>query len=46
MYTAVILVLNPFFYSLRNEDIKRALKRHFGIEVRKTPLILTLKKCP
>ncbi|ELR51247.1 hypothetical protein M91_09830, partial [Bos mutus] len=31
MYTVVIPMLNPFIYSLRNKDIKRALKRVCGI---------------
>ncbi|XP_069335152.1 olfactory receptor 7A10-like [Eulemur rufifrons] len=29
MYTVVTPMLNPFIYSLRNKDIKRALKRFF-----------------
>ncbi|XP_059551156.1 olfactory receptor 7A10-like [Myotis daubentonii] len=31
MYTVVTPMLNPFIYSLRNRDIKRALKRFFGM---------------
>ncbi|XP_039724593.1 olfactory receptor 7A17 [Pteropus medius] len=31
MYTVVTPMLNPFIYSLRNEDIKGALKRFFGL---------------
>ncbi|XP_039739060.1 olfactory receptor 7A17 [Pteropus medius] len=31
MYTVVTPMLNPFIYSLRNENIKRALKRFFGM---------------
>ncbi|XP_016074091.1 PREDICTED: olfactory receptor 7A17-like [Miniopterus natalensis] len=31
MYTVVTPMLNPFIYSLRNKDIKRALKRFFGM---------------
>jgi olfactory receptor len=27
MYTVVTPMLNPFFYSLRNRDISRSLKR-------------------
>ncbi|XP_015427947.1 PREDICTED: olfactory receptor 7A5-like [Myotis davidii] len=30
MYTVVTPMLNPFIYSLRNNDIKRALERFFG----------------
>ncbi|XP_045659849.1 olfactory receptor 7A17-like [Ursus americanus] len=33
MYTVVTPMLNPFIYSLRNTDIKRALKRIFGVPV-------------
>ncbi|XP_025839322.2 olfactory receptor 7A17-like [Vulpes vulpes] len=33
MYTVVTPMLNPFIYSLRNKDIKRALKRTLGIPV-------------
>ncbi|XP_044773667.1 olfactory receptor 7A17-like [Neomonachus schauinslandi] len=33
MYTVVTPMLNPFIYSLRNRDIKRALKRIIGIPV-------------
>ena len=31
MYTVVTPMLNPFIYSLRNRDIKRALKRITGV---------------
>ena len=31
MYTIVTPMLNPFIYSLRNKDIKRALKRVLGM---------------
>ncbi|XP_004688281.1 PREDICTED: olfactory receptor 7A17-like [Condylura cristata] len=33
MYTVVTPMLNPFIYSLRNKDIKRALKRFFVKEI-------------
>ncbi|XP_045847824.1 olfactory receptor 7A17-like [Meles meles] len=33
MYTVVTPMLNPFIYSLRNTDIKRALKRIIGFPV-------------
>ena len=47
MYTVVTPMLNPFIYSLRNKDIKRALKRFFGMEsFIKGPFSLGLKKCP
>ena len=32
MYTVVTPMLNPFIYSLRNKDIKGALKRFIGVE--------------
>ncbi|KAJ1060419.1 hypothetical protein K5549_013014 [Capra hircus] len=38
MYTVVTPMLNPFIYSLRNKDIKRALKR--------APPVVVLKKFP
>uniref|UniRef100_A0AAA9TS10 Olfactory receptor n=1 Tax=Bos taurus TaxID=9913 RepID=A0AAA9TS10_BOVIN len=31
MYIVVTPMLNPFIYSLRNKDIKRALRRFFGV---------------
>ena len=47
MYTVVTPMLNPFIYSLRNKDIKRALKRFFGMETfKKRPFSLGLKKYP
>ncbi|XP_032159710.1 olfactory receptor 7A17-like [Mustela erminea] len=33
MYTVVTPMLNPFIYSLRNKDIRRALKRILGVPV-------------
>ncbi|XP_057566220.1 olfactory receptor 7A17-like [Hippopotamus amphibius kiboko] len=33
MYTVVTPMLNPFIYTLRNKDIKRALKRIIGMAV-------------
>ncbi|XP_037363859.1 olfactory receptor-like protein OLF4 [Talpa occidentalis] len=38
MYTVVTPMLNPFIYSLRNKDIKRALKRFFVKEITKGQL--------
>ncbi|KAM5232315.1 olfactory receptor 7A10-like [Hipposideros larvatus] len=46
MYTVVTPMLNPFIYSLRNKDIKGALKRFFGMTDIKRTLMLRLKKCP
>ncbi|XFF79994.1 olfactory receptor-like protein OLF4 [Ovis aries] len=44
MYTVVTPMLNPFIYSLRNKDIKRALKRFFDMETFiKQPFVLGLK---
>ena len=44
MYTVVTPMLNPFIYSLRNKDIKRALKRFFGmVTFIKQPFVLGLK---
>ncbi|XP_070273115.1 olfactory receptor-like protein OLF4 [Myotis yumanensis] len=45
MYTVVTPMLNPFIYSLRNKDIKRALKRLLGMAAIKGRLVLGLKKC-
>ncbi|XP_057564367.1 olfactory receptor 7A17-like [Hippopotamus amphibius kiboko] len=45
MYTVVTPMLNPFIYSLRNKDIKRALTRFFEMAAIKQPLVLGLKKC-
>ncbi|XP_007526061.2 olfactory receptor 7A10-like [Erinaceus europaeus] len=44
LYTVVTPMLNPFIYSLRNKDIKGALKRFFGISVLKVPISLGLHK--
>ncbi|XP_005336370.2 olfactory receptor 7A17 [Ictidomys tridecemlineatus] len=46
MYMVVTPMLNPFIYSLRNKDIKRALKSLLGRETLKVPIVLRLKKCP
>ncbi|KAK1342610.1 hypothetical protein QTO34_015376 [Cnephaeus nilssonii] len=40
LYTVVTPMLNPFIYSLRNKDIKRALKRFFGMAGTKGTIIL------
>ncbi|XP_059551440.1 olfactory receptor 7D4-like [Myotis daubentonii] len=45
MYTVVTPMLNPFIYSLRNKDLKRALKRMLGMAAMKGQLVLGLKKC-
>ncbi|ELV09822.1 olfactory receptor 7A10 [Tupaia chinensis] len=42
MYTVVTPMLNPFIYSLRNKDIKRALKTVFGRETVKGSMTLSL----
>ncbi|CAK6445400.1 unnamed protein product [Pipistrellus nathusii] len=44
MYTVVTPMLNPFIYSLRNKDIKRALRRFFGMAGTKGIIMLRLKK--
>nr|XP_020007681.1 olfactory receptor 7A17-like [Castor canadensis] len=46
MYSVVTPMLNPFIYTLRNKDIKRALKRLFQIKIIKGPVVLRLKKDP
>ncbi|CAK6445462.1 unnamed protein product, partial [Pipistrellus nathusii] len=40
MYTVVTPMLNPFIYSLRNKDIKRALQRFLGREALQGPSVL------
>ncbi|XP_054574297.1 olfactory receptor 7A10-like [Eptesicus fuscus] len=45
MYTVLTPMLNPFIYSLRNKDIKRALKRLVVIVAIKVPIVLGLRKC-
>ncbi|XP_059551447.1 olfactory receptor-like protein OLF4 [Myotis daubentonii] len=45
MYTVVTPMLNPFIYSLRNKDLKMALKRLLGMAAMKGRIILGLKKC-
>ncbi|XP_026346623.2 olfactory receptor-like protein OLF4, partial [Ursus arctos] len=39
MYMVVSPMLNPFIYSLRNKDIKRALMRFSGMTVLKGPIV-------
>ena len=46
MYTVVTPMLNPFIYSLRNKDLKGALKRFFVMESLKRPIVLGLERCP
>ncbi|XP_052500134.1 olfactory receptor 7A17-like [Budorcas taxicolor] len=46
MYTVVTPMLNPFIYSLRNKDIKRAVKRVYGIIAIERPIVLGQMKCP
>ncbi|CAN0426665.1 unnamed protein product [Rangifer tarandus platyrhynchus] len=45
MYTVVTPMLNPFIYSMRNKDIKRALKKFLWKVSIKVQLVLVLKKC-
>jgi olfactory receptor len=44
MYAVVTPMLNPFIYSLRSKDIKRALKRHFERETSKVLIVWGLKE--
>ncbi|XP_003432890.1 olfactory receptor-like protein OLF4 [Canis lupus familiaris] len=46
MYTVVTPMLNPFIYSLRNKDIKKALMRFSGMAGLKVTTILELKNHP
>ena len=46
MYTVLTHMLNPFIYSLRNKDLKRALKILFGKKYIKESIFLGLKKFP
>ncbi|XP_049644288.1 olfactory receptor 7A10-like [Suncus etruscus] len=46
MYAVVTPMLNPFIYSLRNKDIKRALNSVFAVAVGKRSMTLALKDCP
>ncbi|XP_020044035.2 olfactory receptor 7A17-like [Castor canadensis] len=44
MYSVVTPMLNPFIYSLRNKDIKRALENLSELEDMKGKIVLKLKK--
>ncbi|ELW64373.1 Olfactory receptor 7A10 [Tupaia chinensis] len=45
MYTVVTPMLNPFIYSLKNKDIKRALRSFLWRKAIKGSTVLLLKKC-
>ncbi|XP_036868893.2 olfactory receptor-like protein OLF4 [Manis javanica] len=45
MYTVVTPMLNPFIYSLKNKDIKGALKKFIGKAAVKGPVVLGMRKC-
>ncbi|XP_007526060.1 olfactory receptor 7A10-like [Erinaceus europaeus] len=45
LYTVVTPMLNPFIYSLRNKDIKGALKRFFGLTSLKVPIAQGMNSC-
>ncbi|XP_010606561.1 olfactory receptor 7A10-like [Fukomys damarensis] len=44
MYTVITPMLNPFIYSLRNKDIKRALKSLLDRGIIESSIVLGLKK--
>ncbi|XP_059551167.1 olfactory receptor-like protein OLF4 [Myotis daubentonii] len=46
MYAVVTPMLNPFIYSLKNKDIKEALKRFVGMTSIKGPVVLGMRKWP
>ncbi|MBZ3879188.1 Olfactory receptor 7A17 [Sciurus carolinensis] len=46
MYSVVTPMLNPFIYSVRNKDIKSALRRLCERESMKVSVVLRLKTCP
>ncbi|XP_074194816.1 olfactory receptor 7A17-like [Rhinolophus sinicus] len=45
LYTVVTPMLNPFIYSLRNKDIKGALKRFLWDDSIKRSIVVRLKQC-
>ncbi|XP_037680264.1 olfactory receptor 7A10-like [Choloepus didactylus] len=45
MYTVLTPMLNPFIYSLRNKEMKKALRRFFSKEVIKLSFVLGQKRC-